>query len=509
MELPRHSNADGVVNSPGARDKRAHSPRSTWLPRFLVLTAILLAIGAILHFVRPARPPPAEESLLLRSTGAPRAPDVDSLAKHVDQSGGGATAAAIAAARSAGVHVMPAAPRLDGPDSAETTPEPVAWESAETTPEPVAWESADAAHLARHDAEGLEKRLARARAEGGLAGRALLGECIDVEVDGDTTHPSGAQSGSQFDVVDCQMLCMHDDACEGTVFAAERCHFLKNIRGLKAAAAGSGSLFEHKFADLLACPPSADVHHAGTDVQKLLLVEKVLGEAFPRAKSWLHGDIAELYRAHHGNLPAIWRSLHKHDGEKDAIKQDAAVVAAHAQAEAAAAARGRELSRECQNVAVDGDMLTGQAAELEGGADGKGLPFEDCETLCAHSRVCEAITHSLDAHNRCTLWTNVRGLDAGDQRHFKSKRDLECPPDHEAHPTDFGSAASEDEKRSLLLLTLQRLFAEHTWNMRETNELYDKFGGELLAIWRHLGVENFATTITRAHFAQHDNNELR
>ena len=114
MELPRHSNADGVVNSPGARVKRAHSPRSTWLPRFLVLTAILLAIGAILHFVRPARPPPAEESLLLRSTGAPkRAPDVDSLAKHVEQSGGDTTAAAIAAARSAGVHVVPAAPRLD------------------------------------------------------------------------------------------------------------------------------------------------------------------------------------------------------------------------------------------------------------------------------------------------------------------------------------------------------------------------------------------------------------
>jgi len=497
--LPRHSNADGVVDSPGGRGRRAHGPRATWLPRILVLTAILLAIGAILHFVRPAAPP-AEESLLLRSTGAPkRAPDVDSLAKHVEQSGGGATAAAIAAARSAGVHVVAAAPRLD-------VPEPAAFE---TTPEPVAWESADAARLARHDAEGLEKRLARARAEGGLAGRALLGECIDVEVDGDATHPSGAQSGSKFDVVDCQMLCMHDDACEGTVFAAERCHFLKNIRGLKAAAAGSGSLFEHKFADLLACPPSADVHHAGTDAQKLLLVEKVLGEAFPRAKSWLHGDLAELYRAHHGNLPAIWRSLHKHGGEKDAITQDAAVVAAHAQAEAAAAARGRELSRECQNVAVDGDMLTGQAAELEGGADGKGLPFEDCETLCAHSRACEAITHSLDAHNHCTLWTNVRGLDAGGQRHFKSKRDLECPPDHEALPTDFGSAATEDEKRSLLLLTLQRLFTGHTWNMGETNELYDKFSGELLAIWRHLGVENFAAAITRTHFAQHDNNELR
>ena len=112
----RHSNAGGVVDSSGERGRPAHGrPQSTWLPHILVLTAILLAIGAILHFVRPAaRPPPAEESLLLRSTGAPkRAPDVDSLAKHVEQSGGDTTAAAIAAARSAGVHVVPAAPRLD------------------------------------------------------------------------------------------------------------------------------------------------------------------------------------------------------------------------------------------------------------------------------------------------------------------------------------------------------------------------------------------------------------
>ena len=267
----------------------------------------------------------------------------------------------------------------------------------------------------------------------------------------------------------------------------------------------AGTYFAHKFPKVLVCPTGSDLTTADYEL-KLSIVKRVLLEAFPRAGAWLHAapDVEKLYDSHYGSLALIWRSLQEHNGDQAAIMAMApdqsgpkyGTAHLYHSGDGSEVAEGQRLTGECTNVAVHGDPLTGPGGTLP---DAHGLIFAQCSSLCERSPACEAITHSLDHHNRCKLWRRVRSVDHGSDRHFKHKSDMmhkiACPSATDTFPiamTPTALAGTRAQQIAALLPLLSRLFKKREWTAGEAEELYETYHGDMVGIWKKLGIEHFA-----------------